>query len=290
MKILLTGSRGMVGKEVLKILKKKNEITEFDYSLGDDILNKEKLDKKMKGIECVIHLAGIIDTDAKNLWEVNVTGTKNVLNSAINAGAKKFVFMSTTGVYGETKGITDEKTPINPKNKYEKSKAKGEEEVLQKKNKIEVCIIRSAMVLGANEYWKKMFQMLIKKYPLPLDGKNTFQVIYSKELAGAVALVAKKGKSGEIYLASGKEKNTLNKFCEIVQGELGLGKKLTHIPSLIGIIAGKILKIKLLTADNLRHLGKERNYRAKKIEKLGWKSKTPSKKAIREIIKELKIK
>ena len=210
MKILITGSCGMVGKELKKVLSKYT-IIDFDSMFKEDILDEKQLAKKMKGIDCVIHLAGIIDNTNPNLWEVNVKGTTNVLSSAINAKVKKFVFMSSTAVYGSTNTKVSESTLIHPENEYEKSKAEGEKIVLYAKNKIHVNIIRSAMVLGANDYWKKMFKMLEKKYPLPLSGENHFQVIYSKELARTIAIVLKKGKMEKFILQQEtKRKHLMN--------------------------------------------------------------------------------
>lgn len=288
MNILITGSRGMVGKELITLLSKnkRNKIIEFDYALGDDILNEKKLRKKMKGVEIIIHLAGVINDSSNQLWKVNVNGTKKVLQEAIKAKAKKIVFLSSTGVYGITSGVTSEKTVLNPKTIYEKSKARAEEIILKEENKIEVNIIRSAIILGANDYWKKMFNLLKKKYPLPLNGKNTFQIIYSKELARIIELVIKKGKKGEIYLAAGQEKKSLNEFCSLVQKELGIENNLTHIPLGVGLIFGKLFKIKLLTKENVHHLAKERNYNISKIKKLGWKQKYSLKEAVQKIASE----
>ena len=279
----------MVGRELKKVLS-KHTIIEFDSSTKDNILNEAHLKQKMKGVNCVIHLAGIIDNTNPNLWEVNVTGTRKVLQSAINAKVKKFIFMSSTGVYGVNNNLIDENTPIHPETIYEKSKAEGEKIVFEEKEKIEVNVIRSAIVLGANEYWKKMFHMLEKKYPLPLLGENHFQVIYSSELANAINTVLKKGKKGEIYLAAGKEKKTLNEFCNLVQEKLGLEKKLIHIPSFLGVIFGKLFKIKLLTIDNIRHLGKERNYNTNKIYSIGYKQKYSLDEAIDKIVNTFKKK
>ncbi|OQA31783.1 MAG: short chain dehydrogenase [archaeon ADurb.Bin336] len=287
MNILITGSRGMLGKELVKLLNKKHKIIEFDSLIGDDILSEKKLRKKMSGVEVVIHLAGIIDDNSSQLWRVNVSGTKKVLQEAIRAKAKKFVFLSSTGVYGETSGITSEKTELNPTTLYEKSKAEAEKIVLKEKDNISVSIIRSAMIFGANNYWKKMFNLLKKKYPLPLSGKNTFQIIYSKELARIIEIVMKKGESGEIYLVAGQEKKSLNEFCNLIQAEMGLEKKLMHIPLTIGLILGKLFGIKILTKENVRHLAKERKYNTSKIKKLGWKQKYSLKEAIKKVVKEL---
>jgi len=159
---------------------------------------------------------------------------------------------------------------------------------LSASNEINIYIVRSAMVFGPNEYWKKMFKILEKKYPLPCKGKNKFQIIYVKELARAILVVLEKGKSGEVYLASGKEKPTLNEFIELVQIELGLDKGIKHIPTFVGILIGKLTKMTLLTRENIRHLSKDRNYDTRKIEKIGWKQKTSLKKAIKEVVKEFK--
>ncbi len=288
MKVLVTGSSGMVGKEVIAELKeKKHQSVEFDKENGGDILDDKKLNEKMNGVDTIIHLAGIIDEKNPKLWEVNVTGTNKVLNAAIKSKVKKIIFASSTAVYGNTKNALNENTRINPKNNYEKSKAEGEKIILGAKNKITVCVIRSAMVFGANEYWKKMIKMLEKKYPLPCSGENHYQIIYSKEIARALITVMEKGKNGEIYLAAGEEKPTLNEFCEMIQEEMGLEKRVKHIPSWLGILLGKIFGIKLLTSENIRHISKERNYDTTKIQKLGWKQNTSLKEAIKIVIQKL---
>jgi nucleoside-diphosphate-sugar epimerase len=275
---------------VRELKRKKHQIIEYDAANGKDILNEEQLEKEMNRAEAVIHLAGIVENENPNLWKVNVEGTKKVVRAAKKTKIKKLIFMSSTGVYGIPAGKVSEKSLVNPKNKYEKSKAEAEKIVFGICDKVNICIVRSAMIFGANEYWKKMFKMLEKKYPLPCAGTNTFQVIYVKELARVIGKVLEKGKNGEIYLASGKEKKTLNEFCEIVQKELGIKPGIKHIPTALGVIAGKILGIKLLTTENIRHLSKERNYDTGKIEKIGWKQQTTLEKAVKEVIKELEKK
>ncbi|MFA5931152.1 MAG: NAD(P)-dependent oxidoreductase [archaeon] len=288
MKVLLTGSGGFLGKEVAKALKAKHHsVVEYDITNGKNILNEEQLLTEMKKANAVVHLAGIVENDNPSLWKINIEGTQKVASAAKKAKIKKLIFMSSTGVYGFTKGEVNEKTLVHPENNYEKSKAEGEKIVLSVMDSVSVCIIRSAMIFGANEYWRKMFSMLEKNYPLPCDGNNAFQIIYSKELARGVVNILEKGENGEIYLISGKEKKTLNEFCEMVQAELKLKKGVKHIPTFLGVIIGKILGMKVLTLENIRHLSKERNYDTKKIAGIGYRQKISLKSAIKEVANEL---
>ena len=222
--------------------------------------------------------------------EINIEGTKNVVHSAVKARVKKFVLLSSTGVYGFTKGLVDELTPVNPITDYEKSKVEAERIVLHHQEEINVSIVRSSMVLGPNEYWRNMFRMIEKGWPLPMKGDNSFQVIYVMDLADALISVMKKGETGEIYLAAGKEMLPLNEVYKLVRKIFGQSQKVRHVPSFLAITAGKIFGMKLLSADNIRHLSKERRYATEKLEAIGWEAKHGIEHALRETINEMKEK
>ncbi len=288
MKILVTGASGFVGKDLVKKLKKqKHKIIEFNSSDGNNIFDKKKLDEKMKNIDIVIHLAAKLDGDEKEILKTNVDGTKNVIDIAIKNNVKKFILISSTGVYGNTKSLVNEDSEKNPENTYEKSKLSAENIVLSYREKINVNILRSAMIFGPNKYWNNLFKILKKGFPLPCSGNNTFQIIYVKDLVNAIILLTKKGSNGEIYLVSGNEKWTLKEFCRYSNKILKNNKKLFTIPSSLAIIIGKILNIRILNKENIRHLSKDRNYSIEKIKKLGFKQKYPLKIAIKKTIKDL---
>jgi nucleoside-diphosphate-sugar epimerase len=289
MKILITGSRGFVGKEVVATLKKKHKMIEYDSSIGKNILDRAELYESLKGVDTIVHLAAIVENDNPALWEVNVKGTKNLVEEAVKRKVKKIIYLSSTGVYGIPKGKVNEKSETAPENNYEKSKLEAEKVLLAQQEKICVNIIRSAMVFGSNNYWKKMFDMLYKNYPLPLKGENTFQLAYVKELSRFIEILLKKGKCGETYLFASKEKMTLNDFCKKSKEIMGKKGKIMHVPQWIGESVGKILHSKTLTKENIRHLGKERHYDLRKMGHTGYKEKIEMEQAIKETLKELKL-
>jgi nucleoside-diphosphate-sugar epimerase len=291
MKVLVTGSSGFVGRHVVAELKnRKHEVREFDLSNGDDMLDKAQLKKALKGTDAVIHLAAIVENGSPRLWEVNVEGTRNVIDEAIAAKAERFIYLGSTGVYGVAKGEVSEKSRAAPENDYEKSKLEAEKIVLERQEEISVSVLRSAMVFGANDYWKKMFRMLEKNYPLPCPGTNHYQDIDAADLARALVLVLEKGEDGETYLVAGEDAPTLNEFCEMGKEALGKKGKMRHMPARLAPLMGKLLGMSLLTKENIRHLGKERRYDLRKIKALGFSQKRSMKDSIMDAVENMKRK
>ncbi|MFA5763512.1 MAG: NAD-dependent epimerase/dehydratase family protein [archaeon] len=289
MKILVTGASGFLGKDLVSELKnRKHDITEFSIDKGKDILNKKQVKEDLQNIDLVIHLAAILDNHNPKLWEVNVGGTTNLIEECARARVKKFILLSSTGVYGNTKASLNETSEVKPENLYEKSKYEAEQVVLNHQEELHVNVIRSAMILGPNMYWKNMFKILEKGFPLPCYGRNHFQVIYVKELIKAILQVMDSGEPGEIYLVAGKERWTLREFCKKTKGILGKPEIVWSVPALLLIILGKITRKKFISADNIRHLCKERKYDLEKINSIGYVQTIPMEEAIIETIEEIK--
>lgn len=108
MKILLTGNLGTIGKDLQKKLAGQ-EVAGFDIKAGQDITKSDAISKFIKdnNFDIVIHAAaiphphGIKDKDAFiKFWDVNVLGTKNVVFACLDNNVKKFIYISSGGVYG----------------------------------------------------------------------------------------------------------------------------------------------------------------------------------------------
>lgn len=108
-KILVTGDRGRIGSRVCEQLQALNyEVVGYDLADGYDIADLAKLTERTKGCECIIHLAAIPHPQKGSMvqyFEVNVTGTLNVLRAAEANKVKRVVYSSSTGYYGTDTGI-----------------------------------------------------------------------------------------------------------------------------------------------------------------------------------------
>ena len=170
-KILITGGSGFIGRVLIDHLllnnfnvhcydlkKFKSNSKNFKFFKGN-ILEKKKINQAMKGCEIVIHLAaslGVLNTEKNNLecLDSNIFGTKNVLEVAAKNKIKKFIFASSSEIYGE-----QEKFPISelaePKFKsiYGLSKITAESYVkaYYQKYKMKYNIIRYFNVYGEDQ-------------------------------------------------------------------------------------------------------------------------------------------
>ena len=105
MKIIVTGGSGFVGNHTIQALKEKGyEVFNYDISEGFDLLNKKQLKTIIKKGDKVLHEAAIArfsdaDTNPLLAYEVNVLGTKNIVEVCNANKAERLVYASTGSVY-----------------------------------------------------------------------------------------------------------------------------------------------------------------------------------------------
>ena len=184
--LLVTGATGFVGTNILKeIGKTRKDIRILDIDtetakklypkyeiVKGDITKPETLKGVGKGVDVVIHLAGMVSYTKPRevLLKVNTEGTKNILQECKEAD--KFIFSSSVSVYGEIKGQADESYPRNPKNPYGESKREAEN--LVRDSGIKNLIFRIAPIYGeGSPQWLKNLSLLDKGFPIPRTSNLT---------------------------------------------------------------------------------------------------------------------
>ena len=104
MKVLLTGNRGRLGPSIERqLLHEGHEVCGFDLERGDDILDAAAIIRAAKGIDAIVHVAGIAGDRgrlASDVLAVNLTGTANVLIAAETAGVARVIYMSSGRALG----------------------------------------------------------------------------------------------------------------------------------------------------------------------------------------------
>lgn len=171
MRILVTGSTGRVGSQlVARLLQRGEKVRGFDLRESgrqgdgyDEIVGTlDDLDavrQAMVGIDAIIHLGAFMSWAASEraaMFRTNVEGTRVLLDGASDAGVKRFVFASSGEVYPENAPVTlpiTETHPLNANSPYGLSKLLGEELVQfhQRAGKMETVILRFSHTQNATE-------------------------------------------------------------------------------------------------------------------------------------------
>lgn len=137
MKVLVTGSSGMIGQRVLPVLRRHAEVVEYDLSEGKDIFDTIQLVAALEGCAVVLHMAAHAHRNAAPDWtefeKLNVDGTRTVFLAAVAMDIPRFVYVSTGNVYcledrfrstakppfsvGDVPALSQEELPDYPKSK-----------------------------------------------------------------------------------------------------------------------------------------------------------------------------
>jgi len=300
MRILVTGSEGFIGKGLADALRRRgHKVSGFDRVRGQDILNQRQVEDAVKGADTVYHLAAQMDESAKDLFEINVKGTRNLLDACARERVQQFVFLSTVGVMGDIKRGEKacEKTQIKPVTRYEKSKADAEKLVLDYQEALPVTVVRSALVLGPNRYWKDIVKHITHSFPLVGSGENTWQIVYHVDLVDAlVFLLGKDDAVGEIFIVAEEKGMTLRKLYDEVRRQEGITDATKTISPLTARAVAWIYSTKamfskkrtIIVPSHIDRLLRERSYNTGKVNSLGWKAKYSTREAIRETLKRLR--
>ncbi|NKB66634.1 MAG: NAD-dependent epimerase/dehydratase family protein [Candidatus Latescibacteria bacterium] len=108
MKILLTGSSGLVGSQIdTDLATQDHTVVEYDLTQGRDILDPGALLNASRGCDAIIHSAALLGLDEQSdtdIMAVNLQGTWNVLATAQKAGIQRVVFLSSVDALGLFKG------------------------------------------------------------------------------------------------------------------------------------------------------------------------------------------
>lgn len=275
MKIFITGGTGFIGTELVKKLSKTNHElyclvrktsnTQALKNIGakiyiGDVTDKESILKGMKGCDWVVHLAGIYsfwEPDKSIYKTVNVHGTKNVMECALETNVSKVIHVSTAAVYGKTAQVPfTEDTPVGPVrfSKYAKSKYEGELIAWQlfKENNLPLVVIYPGGVLGAgdNKASGMYIKMLInRELPATAFNSSILTWVNVEDVANAIIKSLEKPNNiGEKYLI-GKYQLTIKEFNNLICTIADVKTPKINLPDSISVLSAYIFTF---LADKIR--------------------------------------
>lgn len=219
---LITGGSGYLGVALARKLRelghsvrvydlvKSEKLPDDIEFVKGDICDYDKLKSATSDVEIIYHLAALIPQRRKReniMTAVNVGGTKNALNCAVENNVKRFVYLSSIQVYGKFEGTVKEGAPKSPIGCYAKNKLQSEKTCLEhfKKYNLGVSILRPPTIIGPDiddKYILSMLSVIKNNGILPVigDGRQKYNAIHISDCVQAVILASEnKNAIGEAF-------------------------------------------------------------------------------------------
>nr|VFK78101.1 MAG: dihydroflavonol-4-reductase [Candidatus Kentron sp. SD] len=268
MKIFITGATGFVGRELIEklsktehelhcLVRKTSDATHLEaagarLAIGD-VTDKDSIRQGMKGCQWVIHLANLYsfwEIDGKIFERVNIEGTRNVMECAIETGASKVVHVSTCATYGcpRERPFTEESEPGPPLSEYARTKRIGDEIVrkLRKERGLPVVILLPAPILGAGDSkatGQYVGNLIHKKLPATMLEETSMTFVHVKDVAEGILRAAEKEENlGEEYLL-GKHQLSIREMNELVRDLSGVSLPIMTLPDFLVMPTAELLTI-----------------------------------------------
>jgi nucleoside-diphosphate-sugar epimerase len=242
MEILVTGGSGFLGTPLVQALQKKgHRVTVLDQAasrVADDSIVGSLLDEatlakvRARKFGAVYHLAAVLDEASPALRQVNVEGTRLLLEACKDMQLERFIFTSPIGVLGESSRPLREDDAYNPETPYEKSKAEAEHIVTNYflRHRMPYTIVRMTIVYGPNDFWRQILEAARKKFPIIGSGKNQWHLLYVDDAVQALVLALGPKAKNQIYNIAGPDSHTYEETYKIIAKAIGSRPPSRRVP------------------------------------------------------------
>jgi nucleoside-diphosphate-sugar epimerase len=200
----VTGGTGFVGQRLVARLAQDSPVRVLAMGMGaapvndasyivGEVTSPEVTDRFAQGCTSIIHLAGIAhsslrtEAEKRRSYQVNVDGTRTVLNAALRHGVQRFVFVSTAHVYAAQSGLDiDESAPVAASSYYSFTKIEAEGLVREAAERgMDVVIARPCLIYGPGVRFNldRMMRGIDHGYYFHISGRNPMRSFMSVENA-----------------------------------------------------------------------------------------------------------
>src|SRR5208337_4490948 len=231
--ILITGASGFVGRNLLRhidakkmrircLVRNKNKLggDEEAEIIEGDISDRNVLNEATKNVDTVVHLAAVIKSSVpREFVDVNVTGTKNLVEACLRNEIKKIIYVSSLDA------------ALNKHDLYGETKAGGEDEIIR--SGIDYIILRPALIYGTDLNGINVLAKIVKTFPIiPVIGGGThkLQPVYINDVCEIIAKLINSDIRNKIYYIAGEQDISMNALIDKIADIYGKKVFKIHIP------------------------------------------------------------
>ena len=260
MQFLITGGAGFIGSHLARHLLSQGTVTILDNLssvregnlagftgrfLKGSILDRQQLDQALTGITHVFHLAAMVSVPESvahpaRCHEINVEGTRKVLEAAGRAGVKRVVLASSCAIYGNEPTMPKtESLPPAPASPYAESKLAGEK--LCASARIPAVSLRFFNVYGPRQdphgpyaaAVPKLLEAALAGSPLPIhgDGQQTRDFVFVEDVVSALLQAALHPDMNGIYNVASGESTSILQLAQAILAVTGSRSPLEYLPA-----------------------------------------------------------
>lgn len=255
MKVFVTGATGFTGSDLTeRLLQRGHKVVGLDNQKGIyfDKLNEqgadlhigsvtdgELVDRLTEGCERVFHLAAAfrkVNLPKNVYWDVNVNGTRNVLEAAKKQGVSRVLYCSTCGVHGNVEQMpAGEDAPIAPADWYQETKWQGE--LVCRKyldQSMWITTVRPAAIYGPGD--PERFLMLYRRaakgrFIMVGDGRTQYHPLYVRNLIDAMeTAIETDAANGRAYLIADEKSIAIKELVTEIGKAMGKEVRFIHLP------------------------------------------------------------
>lgn len=320
MKALVTGATGLIGSfatekliagghQVRVLVRRESDRRVLrdlpvEVCFGD-LRDGESVKQAAAGMDVVFHAAARMSDwgDRRDFFEDNLHATTRLLEASLNAGVKRFVHVSSTGVLGlKAHHGASEDEPYEGEGYYEETKVEAEKAVLEfgRRTGLPVTVIRPSWTLGPRarrhiplilDYLQRGMLMMVGR------GNNTLTFVDPRDVAEAMVLAAlSPAAAGQVYhITNGSGNNTQKDCYTILARELGVRPPVLWFPVGISLFASWFVEkwallmrwddAPMCTPIRVKFLGRTRHYSCvKAVRELGYKPEFTLEQSLRDAV------
>jgi NADH dehydrogenase len=262
-RVAVTGGTGFVGIHTVRALKDaghdvvvvargtvrqpKGERVTFVHA---DVTNSAKLAETFTGCDAVVHLVAVIREKGRQTFDrVNRESTVRVAEAVKEAKVGHLVYQSALGA------------DPDPRFPYLVSKWSAEQAV--RASGVPYTMLRPGLIFGPGDGFFTLLTRMMRIEPvIPIagNGRTLFQPIAVQDVTRCIVLAIERGPSGRVHEIGGPDQMTYDEIILTIKSELGLHRKLAHVPvpmmMPLAFMMEKVLPNPPVTRDQLRMLSR----------------------------------